>query len=143
MIRRRMVRLWVVATVLGVSMSIGGVAWAHSHFGQMGPGGNWKDCAVAWEHGHTSSRIESSTESIGILPCAGLNVKIHYKLDGLFFTATAWDTIPPITAVRKSVNGYDVFYWSSHNARPAGMTYWIGGKKYHGARRPGMWFRRR
>lgn len=58
--------------------------------------------------------------------------KIHYQLDGLFYTQNDSDTVLPIISTSEGTdNGYDVFYWSSHNAKPTEASYRIGGKKYH------------
>ena len=121
----------VLVFALGL-VALAGVAEAHSHFGQMGPNGRWKDCAIEWEHAHSPSRAEAVTTNSGILLCDAINVKIHYKLDGLFYTDWDADKVPPITSTSEGTdNGYDVFYWSSHDAKPTGASYWIGGRKYH------------
>lgn len=115
------------AVVLLWMMSTASAAYGHGHFGQVDfP----HDCSIFWEHSHTSVRIEASTvDAADVAVCVGYHAEIHYKVDGLYYSAHDWDTVSPWTGAHVGVNGYDVFYWSDHDAKAS--TTWYGVRKYH------------
>lgn len=106
-------------------------AYAHTQYGQYGPDGLWEDCSLWWSQSHNSSSIEAASQKASALSlCSGMEVKVRYKVDGQWYWENETDTLPPVHA-NVVVSGWDIFYFSDHNGRPSGETYWVGDREYH------------
>ncbi len=122
-------RLVIVAAILGLVITIPAAALAHGHSDTMH---FVNDCSVDWRHAHNSTAIEADTDdAFEIAHCEGYHAEIHYKLDGFFYSEHSWDTVKPWTGAHADQQGWDVFYWSDHDANPIGAPGWVGARKYH------------